>query len=192
MDWNEFRRIVTDLSRYEPEDVEVPWRARYQGDRLREVANLCVEEWPGDFIEIGCYTGGTTAELAKVARKHGRRVVAVDPWGDDPAVYEKFIERTAEYADIIDVIRLPSQDEEAIAQIQARPLCFVFVDGLHEYGPLLSDIRAVSSCEGIIAVDDINWRPDDLRKAFWDMAKELGRSLYWHPKCREGYLLPCG
>ncbi len=191
MDWNEFRCIVTDLSRYEPEEIDPPWMARYQSDRIREVANLCAGEWPGDFIEIGCYTGGTTMELAKVAGKHGRRVVAVDPWEEDPAIYENFIERTAQHADIIDVIRLPSQNEEAIAQIKARPLCFAFVDGLHEYEPLLSDIRAVAHCTGVITVDDVNWRPDDLRRALWEGAEELGRSLYWHPKCREGYLLPC-
>ena len=192
MDCDELDRVVAEWSKDEKEDVEPAWMAYQQSDRIREVAWACARDYPGDLIEIGCHHGGTTRELAKVAKEYGRRVVAVDPWGDAPSIYDKFLERTGKYSDVIDVIRLPSQDAEAVKQIQARPLCFAFVDGLHEYEALACDIQTVAHCLGAIAVDDVNWRPDDLRKAFWEGAEALNRALYWRPKCREGYILPKG
>jgi len=168
MDWNEFRRVMAEWSKKEKANPDPPWMNYEQSDRIREVARLCAGAYPGDLVEIGCHTGGTTRELGIVAREHGRRVIAVDPWEENPPIYDDFLRRTKEYGDLIDVIRLPSQNGEAVKQIKARPLCFAFVDGLHEYEALACDIRTVAHCVGVIAVDDVNWRPNDLRKAFWE------------------------
>jgi SAM-dependent methyltransferase len=190
MDWNEFIRVVSEWSKDEPAVPDPPWMAYHQHERIREVARFCMGMWSGDFIEIGCHTGGTTRELAAVAGERGRRVLAVDPWEKDPSVYDDFLRRTKEHGGLIDVIHLPSQDEEAIERIKARPLCFAYVDGSHEPDLLACDIRTVAHCAGAIAVDDVSWHHHDLRKVLWEGARALGRSLYWHPLCREGYILP--
>jgi predicted O-methyltransferase YrrM len=191
MDWNELTRIIMKWTENEKPEPDPPWMAYQQSDRMREVADLCARTHPGDLVEIGCHTGGTTRELGRVAREHGRRVIAVDPWEKDPSVYDDFLRRTEEYSDLIDVIRLPSQDERAIERIKARQLCFAFVDGSHEREPLACDIRTVAHCAGAIAVDDVSWHHHDLRKILWEGARGLGYALYWHPLCREGYLIPC-
>lgn len=191
--FGEIRDIIAGLTARETSTGD-PWGGgTQQSDRLSAIADYCARRWPGDLLEIGCYTGSTTQLLARVARARGRRVLGVDPWADDPVIYEGFLGRMRDYADIIDVIRLPSQDERAIAQIKARSLCFAFVDGLHTHAGLLSDILAVGHCAGVIVVDDVGYvcEPEDLRPALWEGAQKLGRELYWHPKCREGYLLPC-
>jgi hypothetical protein len=164
-----------------------------QRDRLEAVAAWCASNCPGDLVEIGCMNGSTTVRLARVAQAHGRRVLAVDPWltGTQDCrggEYENFMQVTVPYRDIVDVVRLPSQEPEAVRRIQERAVCFGFVDGLHTYDACLGDILALAHA-AVIAVDDVNWRPDDLRLAFWDGAQKLGRALYWHPLCREGYIL---
>jgi cephalosporin hydroxylase len=186
-------QIVGDLVDRETGEGTPHGLGKQQGQRLKAVANLCVVTWPGDLIEIGCYTGGTTRLLARVARAHGRRVIAVDPWADDEAVCEKFLENIAGYWRMMDIIHSRSQEPQVIEQIKACPLCFAYVDGLHTHDGLLSDIRAVGHCAGVIVVDDVSYEcePENLRPACWLGAQELGRVLYWHPKCREAYLIPC-
>jgi predicted O-methyltransferase YrrM len=166
-----------------------------QPDRLEAVADWCAASWPGDLAEIGCYTGGTTRRLAMVAQRYGRRVVTVDPWETGTqnckgGEYEKFLRNIADWQDLVDVVRLPSQNLTAVGLLKTRDLCFAYLDGLHTYEALLGDILTVAHCAGVIAVDDIKWRPDDLRRAFYDGAEQTGREAWWHPPCREGYLLP--
>lgn len=189
--FGKFQTIVSDLTHKE-QGEGTPWGlGTQQSDRLRAVASECALFWEGDFVEIGCCAGNTTLQLARVARRFGRRVLAVDPWAEDEAVYERFVENTRECSDIIDVVRLPSQNEQAIEQIKARSLCFAFVDGLHTHEALLSDIVTVGHCKGVVAVDDVGYacEPEDLRPAFFEGAQMIGRGVYWHPRCREGYLL---
>jgi len=169
--------------------------------RVEAVARYCAENWPGDLVEIGCLYGSATGLFAQIAREHGRRVIAVDPWvrlpyyADNP--YEIFCACTASWSDIIDVVKLSSLTGEAIAYVKDRPLCFAYVDGLHTYGAALSDIQTVAHCAGIVAVDDIiEWENApgsnaDVRQAFNEGAELLHRTPMSHYLCREGYLMPC-
>ena len=108
-----------------------------------------------------------------------------------------FCEAMAPWRDILDELKLSSLSAEAIAYVQKRPLCFVYVDGLHTYEAALSDICTTAHCAGIIAVDDIiewNHAPGsnvDIRRAFDDGAESLHRTPMSHYLCREGYLMPC-
>lgn len=160
--------------------------------RLKLVAEYCAQRWPGDIAEIGVLYGDTHKLFAEIAREHGRRTIAVDPFNSNSPRYREnyyqcFLDNTKEWADIIDVVKLSSMDPEAIAYLRERPLCFAYVDGLHTYKACYSDILAVGHCVGIIAVDDI--RNNTLTSAFWDSAVALSRIPMDNSMSREGYLI---
>ena len=163
-------------------------------ERLEAIARYACQNWKGDLLEIGCWKGETTIVLAKVAREFERRVIGVDPWqiGLQNCVgteYDEFAERTKDYADLIHLIRMPSQWPRAVAEIMRITLCFAFVDGDHSFDVCLSDIRAVGHAP-IIAVDDVRWS-DDVHRAFERGAQYLERATLIYPLCKEGYILPC-
>ena len=172
-----------------------PWKGGlWMKERVCEIAEVCAEKFPGDFVEIGAYLGQTTRGLAEIARQFGRRVLVIDPW--EPGTqscqgweYNVFLRSTKGYSDIIDVHRIASFEDEAIDIIKSRELCFAFVDGLHIYESALSDIEAWSHCRGAIAVDDL---PNciDVWDAFMEGANVTGRVPLWRKYHREGYLLP--
>ena len=169
-----------------------------QPDRIRWVAELCAEQFPGDLVEIGAKVGATTRILAEIAQKYGRRVIVVDPWeagspGCGGWEYEVFLEETSKYRDIIDIYRTTSTNKDTIAALKERPLCFAYVDGLHRYDVCYSDIMAVAHTAGIIVVDDIYWSVN-LTRAFQRAANDIWRFPVWRnmPPMREGYLLPAG
>lgn len=163
-------------------------------DRLRAVADLCATNCPGDIVEIGAHLGLTTILFCEVARKHGRRVIAIDPWqwgtqdchGNE---YGVFMENVAPWMDVLDIIRLPSQSRGAVEALSGRQLCFAFVDGLHTYQGCLSDLRAVGHTQGLIATDDIRCFKQ-VWNAFNEGAAAMRRRPVRQPNLREGYLLP--
>ncbi len=165
-----------------------------QRNRIRTVAEYCLSVYPGDIIEIGCYIGETTRILVEVAQANGRRVVAVDPWETGTqncsgVEYAQFQANIKQYADCVDVLRLSSLSPEAIQHVKQRKLAMAFVDGLHTYEAALSDIRTVSHCAGIIAVDDVSYS-FDVMLAMRHAAHELGRKAVHLSPAKEGYLLP--
>lgn len=172
-----------------------PWGrgSHYQRERIAAIARYCAQIFAGDIIEIGCLHGSTTVLLAAVAREFGRRVIAVDPWevGRQEIIggeFDIFLRTTAPYCDIIDIIRLPSQDPTAVRAIAERKLCFAFVDGRHAYAECLADIDTVSHCEGIIAVDDVQWN-DEVALAFERSKLRLGYMPIYGTYIREAYLV---
>lgn len=182
--------LAETLARYSHAESADGDGSVYQRERLQALADAVCAHVAGDLLEIGCLNGSTTVLLAEVAAKHGRRVLAVDPWkigtqNCKGGEYEIFCETTARLSSHIDVVRKSSQDPEAIAAIRGRPLAFAFVDGLHEYAACLLDIRACAHA-GIIAVDDTKWSGDCMR-AFIEGGGERRRltSALW----RESYIL---
>ncbi|MGD1808728.1 class I SAM-dependent methyltransferase [Dapis sp. BLCC M126] len=166
----------------------------HQHQRIARVAEYCVQIWPGDLIEIGCFIGETTKLLAEVAQKYNRRLMAVDPWelgtqNCRGGEYEAFLKNIEPYKANVDIVRLSSLDQKAISLIKNRELCFAFVDGLHTYDACLSDIKTVDHCQGVIAVDDLLWSPE-VDSAFHKGAEIIQSRKLYLPICREGYLLP--
>lgn len=171
-----------------------PVTADKQRERLHAVAELAAQTYPGDFVEIGAYCGDTTAQLLDVARKYGRRVLVVDPWQKGTqnchgGEYEKFLQKTAAHADLLDVVRLRSDDPAAIAALRERALCCAYVDGLHTEEAAFADALNVAHA-GLIVMDDIRCF-DQVRVAFGRVAAELEREpcSYYAHGIREGYLL---
>ena len=166
------------------------WGWVQQRERLAAVAEWCASKCEGSIVEIGCQEGLTTKLLGAVARKHNRRVIAVDSWipgtsGCEGGEYEKFLANIELYQDIIEVLRLPSDDVRVSNRLVNEQLCFAYVDALHTTVACAQDIRIVShaSC---IAVDDILW---DGAVLVAYMESFRARLHVRHPYCREGYLL---
>ena len=163
------------------------WHYGWHGrpERISAVAELVVEHYLGDIVEIGCASGMTTVELAEVAHRHGRKVIAVDPWERDPKDYETFIERMIAYGDVVDILRMKSQDSTAVRYLKAHKLCFAFIDGEHSPIALKSDIEAVYHAP-VIACDEMIW-DGLLLRAFHEGAKD--RQKIRHPYCNEAYIV---
>jgi len=137
--------------------------ATYQRDRLVAALRLSFQKCRGDAIEIGCMSGGTSVMLAEVCKEFDRKLVCVDPWANLPGYewidfeskYCVFLETVADYMDFIEVIRLKSQDPEAVERIQKHKYAFAFVDGGHETDLVIADLKTVMPCtDFIIASDD--------------------------------------
>lgn len=192
--FEELKELLETLTKGESKAGGTIGGARQLHVRLPAMANYAAERWLGDLLEIGCQSGSTTVKLAKIAREHDRRIIAVDPWeigtqnctGEE---FEEFSRKMEPCEDILDLVHLSSMDERAISFIKSRPLCFAYIDGLHTYEACFSDIQAASHCSGIIVVDDVFFLVQ-VFKAFLDAAYLTGRFHIHHPLCREGYLLP--
>jgi len=115
----------------------------------------------GDIVEIGAYMGGGTVKLAEFAKKHRKKVYAVDTFDTSldgtmskrgvPAseVYEAFLygqsmfgayQETTEGYDNIVTIR---QDSRLVSFPGDLKLVFAFIDGCHQGEYVESDFRLV-------------------------------------------------
>ncbi|MDY7022778.1 MAG: class I SAM-dependent methyltransferase [Cyanobacteriota bacterium] len=191
-------KLVSETLSEERMDV-LPHGAHRQKERMIRVAEYSVQENSGDIVEIGCFQGEITKELAKIARKYNRRVIAVDPWTPNTKIriarqvyrsqdcFEMFLKNIEPYKDIVDIVRQSSLTADTVDLIREKSLSFAFVDSSSTYEACLQDIQTVSHCAGIICVDDINHTP--LYKAFLKGAESTHRRQVYIPICREGYLL---
>ena len=158
-------------------------------ERLAWLASVCASLTDGDLVEIGAYEGLTTMQLVPIAKRFRRRVIAIDPW-DGVQVggeiqYERFQENLHGYEDVLSIVRQRSQDATVVEMLKSIPLCFVFVDGLHSYEAVQSDLAAVGHCGGLVAVDDCSWN-EGIRRA----VRECGRDVLMNGRFREAYVLP--
>jgi Methyltransferase domain len=197
------RGIIAETTSDEVLSLEGPspyhWGSARQRERISQVAELNIQRYEGDLIEIGAFKGETTKLLCEVARVHSRRVIVVDPWQTgtqdcDGGEFQTFLQNVAPYLDLLDVIRASSMDPKVISEIAKRTLAFAFVDGHHSYEACLSDIRAVRHTLGMIAVDDLIMHPgiwwgDAVNLAFRRGATGIGRIAIGEPWMREGYLI---
>jgi len=191
----ELGAVIAEHTTVEKEDLPGWQRGSLQRfGRGKAVAEFCAERWEGDIVEIGAYRGQLSVLLAQVAQKYGRRFIAIDPWipGTQDCKgteYQEFTDRIESYLDWIVVLRKKSQDPEVIEFLRELEMCYAYVDGEHTYGAVLSGIKAVRSCAGIIAVDDVAWR-EDIHRGYQVGARLIGREEWRWRKCREAYLSP--
>ncbi len=153
-------------------------------ERIRALSAFCASAIEGDLVEIGAWAGATTRVLCEAAKRFNRRVLVVDPWQDNDQ-YSMFMRNTAEYADVLDVLKFKSQSDEAVEEIKRRSLCFAYVDGEHTYEAVAKDIHSLSHCHGLIACDDVSWN-DGIKHAVIECEHKLQMR---HPGFREAYLI---
>jgi predicted O-methyltransferase YrrM len=163
-------------------------------ERMRLIAEESVANHPGDLVEIGCDRGESSRFLAEIARRHGRRLIAIDPWFATPerpegVSFACFLDNIREHRDIVDIVRESSLADATKTMVRRRELSFAYVDGLHTYYAALSDIRMVRHCRGVIAVDDVSYG-FQIMLALRRGARLLQRSAIYAPPCKEAYLAP--
>lgn len=167
---------------------------QFIAERMKQVAEDSVKRYPGDLVEIGCHIGETSRMLAEIAQRHGRRLIAIDPWytstqAPDGGAFARFQDNIKPFVDVVDVVRQSSLDEAVKKRVSQRALAFAYVDGLHTYYAALSDICMVAHCRGIIAVDDVSYGIS-IMLAMRRAAHVLGRTAVYATPCKEGYLTP--
>jgi len=121
--------------------------------------------YEGDIVEIGLGYAHTTLKLLKLAKKHGRKVIGIDPfeegWHNAPKSYgigypyEKFQDSIEGYEKHLDLQRVNSLSLEAEQYLKDRPIAFAYIDGLQFKGAVLNDLRICSQAK-VIMVDDAN------------------------------------
>ena len=150
----------------------------YQWDRLAYVAEWAAENLPGDFCEIGCYAGGMTTRLAAIARRHGRKVIAIDPFpaGTPYRLAEEvrggFAYEIAPWPEI-EWHEVDGNTSAAAKAIGERRLCFGFADATKEHEHVRAQLATLmAASDGPVCVDDA-YVPDVLRAAD-ERARESG------------------
>lgn len=164
----------------------------YLRERLTIIAERCCRDYPGDLVEIGCLNGSTTVRLCQVAKEHGRRVIAVDPYAEGTqnctgAELPRFLAAIEPYQGIVDFVREDSRSAAVRAYLSGRELAFSFVDGLHTYEAALNDVMACGH-SGLIAVDDITWN-SGVKRAWFEGADGLSRLKVEYSPLHEAYIL---
>jgi cephalosporin hydroxylase len=128
---------------------------------VRFVEERSLQNLEGDLIEIGAYMGGGTVKLARFARKHGKKVYAVDVFdpGVDPTVgkggvrasevYQAYLfgrsmlEVYREATDGFDNIVTIAQDSTKVRFPEEQRFVFGFVDGCHQQSYVENDFQVV-------------------------------------------------
>lgn len=137
-----------------------------------QLVQLVLNTPSGSVIEIGCHVGGTTIELAKVAKTVGKQVIAVDPYertheffpdrGYTVGVEKLLIWKSQFRENVVDkfdnVIWYHNDITECIDKIP--DLSVIFIDGRHEYECVYREFtlllpKLVSG--GAMVIHDINW-----------------------------------
>lgn len=164
----------------------------YLRERLTVIAERCARDWEGDLVEVGCLNGSTTICLAKAAQLYNRRVIAIDPWepntqniSSDAREYDIFLETIKPYLSYIEVIKKDSRDPIIAEELRQRPLCFAFIDGLHEYRAVINDIKMCYHAK-LLAIDDYTWS-DEVKRGWYEATGNRLRIEL--PPLHEGYII---
>lgn len=162
-------------------------------ERLSDMTRFSAH-YPGDYVEIGCHTGGGTVAIGREARKWGRKLHCIDPWltgsqNCEGWEYDYFLKniRFSGLEDTVVIHRLDSTGEEAKELLASLDICMAYVDGLHNEHACYSDIVSVGHTHGPIIVDDISWCRA-LKNAFLKGARKLDRIHHYSDGFHEGYL----
>jgi hypothetical protein len=165
-----------------------------QSERVAALADWCLGKIPGDIVEIGANRGVTTRLLAPVAQRHGRKVIAIDPWitgtqNCSGGEYADYLQNIAPWPDTVETWKLSSFAAETFQRMRDRGVAFAFVDGLHTFDACMSDFWLVRQTRGLIVADDARYNRE-VSFAARVSARRLGRRAVQLPDLREAYLLP--
>lgn len=143
------------------------------------VADLAIQQHGGNLVEIGAAEGKASVALAEVAKRHGKRLLVIDPYNGQQegteALFAQFKAAVAPYGDTVIHLRASSHEPSSVQQMVDTKPCFVFVDGLHYEWAAYHDIRAAHLAlpvGGWVCVDDTNMLTKDAGAAFSRAGRE--------------------
>lgn len=92
--------------------------------------------YPGDIVEIGAGAGTTTKILLEYGKKHGKKVIVIDPFDKKfmpdsygtPYSNEEFME-TVKGFDNLELYEVNSLSHKAWEVLEGRAICFAYIDG---------------------------------------------------------------
>lgn len=153
----------------------------------------------GNFLEIGALEGTLTTILAEWARKQDKSVIVIDPYdGNQQGTEEKFKafkRRMRKYLDVVHLYRVSSLSDEGKRFIAMSDPVFAWVDGLHTYEAVKSDIETVKACNQndpcIIGVHDIRGQYrfcDDMMRALQEASDSVWHVSAGPDNCPFGFL----
>lgn len=158
----------------------------------------------GNILEVGAYTGESTQIYLKYAKTYNRHVIVVDPWDGkqegNSSVYNIFLQNVLNKVDIPErllIHRLCSDDPKIPQLLLQEKFAFVFLDGLHTYKAIKSDIALVLNKitkGGIICIDDIRGLYPfnlEIMQAFQEFNDPGFEKILTPKNIQEGYLLKC-
>lgn len=163
----------------------MPGQERYLFEKVRSLPDDAV------IVEIGSYYGRSSCALGLACVGSNRRIFCIDPWRMLDLGNLDFFEhweanvRSCGVRELITPLRGKSHDVLARWKELAggAPIDFIFIDGWHEYGPVLRDLQLAFPLVkdgGWIAMHDVieSW-PGSLR--VWNETAKP--SLSKHEKC---------
>ena len=143
----------------------------------------------GSVVEVGCWEGRSTIEIAKamghvhaidpwspewwypsfqrMLKERWDPAWGVPPWNPDPArdVLADFIENIEE-AGVADRVVIHQSDWRSVDWARFAPIRFLFIDGEHSYDDVFDNVevaRPLMAPDGVIAGDDFDW--DEVARA---------------------------
>lgn len=147
----------------------------------------------GDLVEIGSFMGGGTAKLARFARRHGKRVFAIDvfdPGADTTAtedgvmmcdIYQAFLEGRSQlevYRETthgLDNIVTIAEDSKAVSFPPEQRFVFGFIDGNHRPDYVRNDFNLIWSnlvAGGALGFHDYNFGLPEVTRCINDLMAE--------------------
>jgi hypothetical protein len=128
----------------------------FQDDLLR-VAASCFERG-GDFVELGCFRGGLSAQLCYLAAHFERKTIICD-------INESYLQEAFRAVALVGAMSGAEYFHGTLSDLAlsvcAKDVIGVFIDGDHRYEAVAADIRslgAFSSSPRIVAFHDFSLR----------------------------------
>jgi len=179
---------------------------------LKFIKKTNLHKLPGDFIEIGAFTGGGTVKLARLARKYHKKVYVIDifnPRADKTAtadgttmsdIYLAFLEgqsqldmyqkATRSFNNIVTII----EDSKNVRFPGAQQFVFGFIDGNHHPDYVINDFHVIWHNlvpGGVLGLHDYDFELPDVTATINRLVQEYGNEIseIFHIKDRHIILL---
>jgi precorrin-6B methylase 2 len=163
---------TTQVSDYYKAVLGIARKHHDRQERWLHLSDLIASHWTGDFCELGSGAGSVTVKLCAAARKHRRRVIAVDDFWRDEAMRGTFYQSVKPYRDLLEIHEGISHDPPIAQAIMGRSLALALVGGSNAYEHVLANMITVANAH-VIAVLETAVEP-----SVAVVARLLGREVH--------------